>query len=41
CCRSSISKWHGIEKGRQLTEQQINYLVDIIMAWIERQTAKA
>ena len=37
CCRGCISKWHKIPKGRVLTETEINFLVDLIMAWIESQ----
>jgi len=34
CCRECIEKWHGIEKNKQLNEDEINYIVDIIMLWI-------
>ena len=37
CCRGCISKWHGIEKRRAMSETEINYIVTLIMAWIERQ----
>ena len=37
CCRGCISKWHGIEKGRALNEKKIDYVVALIMGWIERQ----
>lgn len=37
CCRKCISKWHHIPKGFELTEQQQNYIVNIIMEWIRRQ----
>ena len=35
CCRGCIQKWHGIEKGRKLTGEEIGFLVDLIMGWIE------
>jgi hypothetical protein len=35
CCRSCIQKWYGIEKGRKLTGEEIGFLVDLIMGWIE------
>jgi len=35
CCRGCISKWHGIEKGRALSEAEVNFLVDLIMGWIQ------
>jgi len=35
CCRNCIQKWHGIEKGRKLTGEEIGFLVDLIMGWIK------
>jgi len=37
CCRKCLFKWHGIEKGRQLTESEIDYIVSVIMRWISLQ----
>jgi hypothetical protein len=37
CCRKCIQKWHGIGKGRALNKQEIDYVVAVIMKWIERQ----
>ena len=37
CCRKCIQKWHGIEKGRALNEKEIDYILALIMGWIERQ----
>ena len=37
CCRGCISKWHGIEKGRVLNKKEMEYIVALIMEWIERQ----
>ena len=37
CCRGCISKWHGIEKGRALNEKEVDYVVALIMGWIDRQ----
>ena len=37
CCRNCLSKWHGIPKGQALTEEQQEYVVDVIMEWIRRQ----
>jgi exodeoxyribonuclease V alpha subunit len=35
CCRICIEKWHGIKKGRELSDQEIQFLVELIMGWIE------
>ncbi|OZG60535.1 hypothetical protein BLEM_1836 [Bifidobacterium lemurum] len=36
CCRGCVEKWHHIPKGRELTDDEINRLSDLVMAWIER-----
>ena len=35
CCRKCLNKWHGIEPGRPLSEQEIAHVVTVIMDWIE------
>jgi hypothetical protein len=37
CCRGCIQKWHGIEKGRALNEKELQFIVALIMGWIEGQ----
>jgi hypothetical protein len=37
CCRGCIQKWHGIEKGRALNEKEVDFVVALIMGWIEQQ----
>jgi hypothetical protein len=37
CCRGCIKKWHKIQSDKELTQVQQNYLVDVIMTWIERE----
>jgi hypothetical protein len=37
CCRGCLAKWHGIPDGVELSPQQQKYVVDLIMAWIDRQ----
>ena len=37
CCRGCLYKWHKIRKGKELSEKEINYVVDLIMEWIKRQ----
>jgi exodeoxyribonuclease V alpha subunit len=36
CCRKCIEKWHHIPRGQHLTEEEMGFLVDVIMGWIER-----
>ena len=37
CCRGCLSKWHHIPAGVQLTQAQQDYVVNVMMAWIDRQ----
>ena len=37
CCRGCIQKWHGIKKGKAFSDQDIQFLVKLIMRWIEGQ----
>lgn len=37
CCRGCLAKWHGIPKGRQLTEEETAYVVNVIDEWLRRQ----
>ena len=35
CCCKCIEEWHGIPGGRELTEQEIAYLTDLVMLYIK------
>lgn len=37
CCRGCLQKWHGIAPGIQLTEEDIDYIVAVLIAWIQDQ----
>lgn len=37
CCRGCIEKWYHIPKNRELTENEIDKIVSIIMSWINKQ----
>ncbi len=41
CCRGCLEKWYRIPQGCELTEKQQNDIVNILMAWIERQMKAA
>ena len=36
CCRGCLEKWHHIPRGREMTEREQEYVVNIIMEWIDR-----
>lgn len=37
CCRGCLEKWHHISKNKNMTDDDIKYVVDIIMSWIEKE----
>lgn len=37
CCRGCLYKWHKIPKGVELSEEQKNYICEVIMTWIQRE----
>ncbi len=39
CCRRCLFKWHNISMYRELTEDEISYIVKVIMKYIERECA--
>ena len=41
CCRGCLAKWHGIAKGRELTEEEQHYVVSVIARWLARQERDA
>jgi len=41
CCRNCLFKWHRIPKGRALKNPEVDYIVNLIMSWIEHQAPLA
>ncbi|WBQ05177.1 DUF4186 domain-containing protein [Kribbella sp. CA-293567] len=39
CCRTCLSKWHGIPKGHALDDNERGYVVEAICRWIAKQYA--
>lgn len=37
CCRQCLHKWHHIVPGVELSVSQQEYIVEIIMKWIEKE----
>lgn len=37
CCRNCLYKWHHIAPNRQLTKEEIDYIVTVIITWIQNQ----
>jgi hypothetical protein len=34
CCRGCLAKWHAIEAGRPLTDDERRYVVEVIGRWL-------
>lgn len=41
CCRGCLKKWYGVAEGTTLTETQQRKIVNLLMAWIEKQLGDA
>ncbi len=41
CCRSCLSKWHGIPAGKALSAAETAYLVSVLMAWLHEHASGA
>ncbi|MEA3435021.1 MAG: DUF4186 domain-containing protein [Thermodesulfobacteriota bacterium] len=37
CCRGCLQKWHRIQKGGVLSDNEAGFIVSLIMGWIEKQ----
>lgn len=37
CCRGCLSKIHHIEKNKELNNDEIDYVVEVIMRWIKKE----
>lgn len=34
CCRNCLYKWHHISKEKPLTDNETNYIVELLITWI-------
>ena len=41
CCRGCLLRWHGIEKGRELTPDERGHVVAAIARWLAEQERAA
>jgi len=37
CCRSCLEKWHHIDNNKVLSDKEIEYIVNLLMKWIEKE----
>lgn len=41
CCRGCLNKWYHVPRGRELTEDEQERVVNLLMEWIKRQLPEA
>ena len=37
CCRGCLEKWHHIKKNKELTDHEVDFIVELIIEWIRRE----
>jgi len=37
CCRKCLYKWHHINMNKELTKDEINYVVNFLLTWIKKE----
>ena len=37
CCRSCLEKWHKIGKNKELTNEEVDYIVNLLIEWIKKE----
>jgi len=40
CCRGCLERIHKIKKGKELSSEEIYYVVEVIMIWIKREVGE-
>lgn len=41
CCRGCLYKWHKISINKELSNEEIDYIVSVIMTWIKKEVSKS
>lgn len=37
CCRGCLNKWYKIPKDRNLNNEEVNFIIKLIMSWIKKE----
>ena len=37
CCRGCLERIHGIKKGHDLSSAEVDYIVNVVMFWIQKE----
>jgi ribosomal protein L34E len=40
CCRKCLEYWHGIERGRALTDEELDYCEGLVLSYLELRAAE-
>ena len=40
CCRGCLATWHGIPRGKQLSQEQQEYIVGVIAHWLTKEAKR-
>ena len=40
CCRGCLEKWHKIPKDKELSDKDIEFIVNLLMDWIKKELVK-
>ncbi len=40
CCRACLAKWHHIPPGRVMAVREVDYVVALLLRWLEREITK-
>lgn len=41
CCRGCLKKWHNIDENHNLEDDEIDFVVNLIMKWLEKEVQNA
>ena len=41
CCRGCLAKWHGIEKGADLTDEETAHVIATLGRWLKSESRRA
>ena len=41
CCRGCLNRWYKIEKDKELSDAEVDFVVELIRKWIEKEVENA
>jgi predicted Fe-S protein YdhL (DUF1289 family) len=40
CCRGCLQKWHGIQKGHALSDEEKRYVLSVLERWLRQEAVR-